>query len=549
MAGLVPAIHAFVLDQGVDARHKAGHDNWKIHASAGSLMHAPGTQQRGPLEASIFVEALRAHAGAFVAGALIAHAILWTLAPVLSEPTPSPKIALGLAAGREWLLGYPDLPPLAPWLLQCVYAATRSLVAVKMLGPAAVALTGWLVFALARRIVGERQGAIATLVMVSVHPVAFPVGALDSALVQMPLVAAGVLAWWRAVREGDQRAWLLLGLMLGLLPYAGALGIFLLVALIGLTLSTSTGRTTLRTHDSYGGALMAFVVFVLVAAPRVVWLVNHQFSGLIEDAAIEPLGAMKAYEAFGGALAGHLGLVVLVVIASPLLGGGREATIVSRAPLIGFTVATVIALATLPFVLAGIVATVLGLRVAIGAFAPLLLYSGLFAVVLAGDSLAIHRQRTAAFVVILFLLLPPLLDGLTGFVAPWVGNRGLAANWPAADVARTATEAFRARTGKRLEIVVADAVTASQVALASRDRPHAFPEGDRALAPWIKEGDLRAKGAVVIWPIFRGNTAPPAALAANLPLFVPEAPLTLSWVRPGRLDPVRLGWAIIPPAP
>jgi hypothetical protein len=27
MAGLVPAIHAFLYRQGVDARHKAGHDN------------------------------------------------------------------------------------------------------------------------------------------------------------------------------------------------------------------------------------------------------------------------------------------------------------------------------------------------------------------------------------------------------------------------------------------------------------------------------------------------------------------------------------------
>ena len=468
-------------------------------------MLAPKSQP-GPLEASIFVEALRAHAGSFVAGALIVHAILWTLAPALSEPTPSPKIALGLAEGREWLLGYPGLPPLAPWLMQAVYAATRSLIAVKMLGPAMVAITGWLVFAFARRIVGERQGAIAALVMVGVHPVAFPVGALDSALVQMPLVAGAVLAWWRAVREGDQRAWLLLGLTLGLLPYAGALGIFLLAVLAALTLATSTGRATLRVHDSYGGALMAFVVLVIVAAPRVAWLITHDFSGLIEDAAgTEPLG--------------------------------------------GFTLAAVFALATLPFVLAGIAATVLGMRTTIGAFAPLLLYSGLLAVVLAGESLHIHRQRAAALVAIMLLVLPPFLDALIGFVAPWVGNRGLPTNWPAAEVARTVTETFRARTGKRLEIVVADPVSASEVALASRDRPHVFPNGDPRLAPWIKDGDLRAKGAVVIWPIFRGNTAPPASLAANLPLFVPEAPMTLSWVRPGRLDPVRLGWAIIPPSP
>lgn len=513
-------------------------------------MLAPRSQ-RGPLEASIFVEALRAHAGSFVAAALIVHAILWTLTPILSEPTPSPKIALGLATGREWLLGYPGLPPLAPWLMQAVYAATRSIAAVKMLGPAMVAIAGWLVFALARRVVGERQGAIAALVMVGVHPVAFPVGALDSAVLQMPLVAGAVLAWWRAVREGNQRAWLLLGLTLGLLPYAGALGIFLLAVLAGLTFASSTGRATLRAHDSYGGALMAFVIVVIVAAPRVAWLVTHGFSGLIEDAAaVEPLGVIPAYEAFGGAIAGHLGLLVLIVIASPLLGGDRAAaTVVSRAPMTSFTLVTVFALATLPFVLAGIAATVLGLRTTIGAFAPLLLYSGLFAVVLAGESLHIHRQRAAAFVAIMLFMLPPLLDALIGFVAPWVGNRGLPTNWPAAETARAVTETFRARTGKRLEIVVADPVTASEIALASRDRPHVFPNGDAALTPWIKEGDLRAKGAVVIWPIFRGNTAPPAALAANLPLFVPEAPLTLSWMRPGRLDPVRLGWAIIPPAP
>jgi hypothetical protein len=33
MAGLVPAIHVFLCGQGVDARHKAGHDDGKVGAS------------------------------------------------------------------------------------------------------------------------------------------------------------------------------------------------------------------------------------------------------------------------------------------------------------------------------------------------------------------------------------------------------------------------------------------------------------------------------------------------------------------------------------
>src|SRR6185295_17989409 len=181
---------------------------------------------------------------------------------------------------------------------------------------------------------------------------------------------------------------------------------------------------------------------------------------------------------------------------------------------------------------------ILGLRTTMDAFAPLLLYSGLLAVVFAGDTLQIYRQYTAVSLAIVFLLVPPVLNVVIGFIAPWVGNRGLITNWPAQEVARNMTEIYRARTGKPLELVISSPVIASEIALASRDRPRIFPNADKALAPWIRDDTLRTKGAVVVWPVIRGNTAPPAALAASLPLFVPEAPLTLDWVRPGRLDPV-----------
>ena len=79
-------------------------------------MHA-SSPPPGPLTASIFVEALRAHAGRLVAGGLILHALLWTFALAISEPALDPKIAFGLALGREWPLGYPGMPVLAPSFL------------------------------------------------------------------------------------------------------------------------------------------------------------------------------------------------------------------------------------------------------------------------------------------------------------------------------------------------------------------------------------------------------------------------------------------------
>src|SRR5215510_7871116 len=81
----------------------------------------------GPLEASVFVEALRAIPAVFVAIALVVHAFLCAIAMHIAEPSPSPQMAVALVLGREWLAGYAELPPLAPWLSAAIFYETHSL--------------------------------------------------------------------------------------------------------------------------------------------------------------------------------------------------------------------------------------------------------------------------------------------------------------------------------------------------------------------------------------------------------------------------------------
>jgi hypothetical protein len=511
-------------------------------------MHAPRAQP-GPLDASILVEALRAHAGGFVAAALAVHAVLWTIVPLIGEPTPDPRIAVGLAAGRHWLLGYPGLPPLAPWVLHAVHGVVPSVPFLKALGPIAVALAGWYVFGLARRIAGDRQGALAALVMVGVYPVTFPVSALGSATIQMPLVAGMALAWWRAVAEKNPAAWLVFGIAGALAFYAGAQGVLVLALLLAVTAGTRSGRAMLRDQPR-APALTALVLFLLVAAPRLGWLAAHGFTGFYEDAGsgFGLHGGLDAYEALGAAFVGHLGLILLIVIGTPVLfaAGKSGAVPLTRAPLPGFAPAAVTALATVPVLLAGAAALALRMQTAAEAFAPLLLYSGLLAVVLAGDTVLICRQYLAAAVAAILLVLPPVLLVSADLALPWLG-RGLITNWPAERAARTMAGIFQTRTGRPLAIVIGRTLLASEIALAAPGRPLVFPGANPELAPWIGDA-LRAKGAVVFWPAARDNAAPPAALTARLPPFVAEAPLTLPWRRAGNLDPVVLGWGIIPPA-
>jgi 4-amino-4-deoxy-L-arabinose transferase-like glycosyltransferase len=504
-----------------------------------------------PLEASIYVEGLRARPGFFVAVLLLAHAAIWTLVAWFANATPDPKITVGLALGREWQLGYFDTPPLAPWLLEIAYQV-GGITAVYALGPLTVALTGWFVFSFARRIVGERHGALAMFLMVGVHPVAFPVGAFDSDIAQMPLVALAVLTWWVAITERSFGAWLLLGVTFGGLAYAGLQGLFVLITLVILTAASPQGRATLRDYQMQIAAVSALFIFTLLLTPRMIWLQNHGFAGATSD--LGQLGdrAVQADALVTGmsVLFGHVGLLVLVVLGSRLFAHDQDiAPVFVRPPLGKFSRAAAIALALLPGLLALGAAFLFGGQYPAVAAAPLVLYSGLLVIVLSGNALRVHRQRVVAVAALTLLFLPPALELATAYALPWVRAGDRFTNWPAADAARYVTDVYRTRTGKPFEYIVGGAATASAMALASRDRPHVFIDADSIRSPWASRDKIETQGAIVAWQVRGANTAPPAALAANLPPLVAEAPLTLRWVRPGNMDFVRLGWAIIPPKP
>ncbi len=244
-----------------------------------------------------------------------------------------------------------------------------------------------------------------------------------------------------------------------------------------------------------------------------------------------------------------MGLLVLIVLGSPLLASDRAtAPAFVRPPLDGFARRAIIVIALGPALAAGVAALVLQWKAPMVAAAPLLLYSGLLAIMLGGEVIKISRQRAAAFAAIVLLVLPPVLEAATNIISPWVAEVGRPTDFPAPEAARRMTDAFRARTGRPLRIVAGDTDMAAAIAFYSADRPRLFPGADSRRASWIGEAELAAAGAVVVWRAEGPGTAPPIELAARIPGLVPEAPLSLPWARPGRLDPVRIGWAILPPA-
>jgi 4-amino-4-deoxy-L-arabinose transferase-like glycosyltransferase len=500
----------------------------------------------GPLEASIFVEGLRAIPATFLAIGLIAHALLWAIATGIAEPSPPPQMAVALALGREWLPGYEELPPLAAWVSEAIFRATHSLFAIRLAAALCVAAAGWILFLFARRIVGDRQGAIAILLMVSIFPVAFPGSSLTNDLIQMPLAAAAILFWWIAAAERNPNAWIALGIILGTMTYAGPQGFALLAVFVMVTLLSSRMRAAISRFDAALCIACALLVFAFVAGPRMLWLYQNGWSNVFagSGAGIAAGEMLSPFRLTLNLVLGHFGFALLLFLATADVAKETAPVFVRERTALSSR-RSIILLAIVPALLVLLALYALGQSARQQFFVPLLMLSGVAAVLMGGERLTIRRQRLVGWIALIFLFAPVAMHFVFSFAPGWLGENR-AANWPAGAAARTFTEIYHTRTGRPLEYVIGERVHASQIAALSADRPRVYIDADMKRSPWIGDAEFRKKGGVVFWEIRGADSAPPAEYTSRLPAFVEEAPLRLPWARGGG-DPVRLGWAIVPP--
>lgn len=504
----------------------------------------------GPLEASIFVEALRAQPGAFLGLALSLYVLLWTIALTIAQPSPHPELAINLALGREWQLGYAGAPPLPVWIAEAIYYVTGSILVLKFAAALCVALAGWFIFLFACRIVGDRQGAIAVLLMAGVTPVAFPLASLNADVIQMPLAALAILFWWFAVGERRINAWPPLAIVLGAMFYAGPHPIILIVVFAAVTALAPRGRASLGRFDAMLSFVFSIFVFVFIITPRVLLLARNGFQNIFAaaESGIDPRGLSGPLEFPFSLIAGHFGLAILVFLATAYAVRAKENAPVFLRPaesLFARRAAIVVALAPAALALALVVALAQPARTA--AAASLIMLTGLLVVLLTGERLIVRRQRVVAITAAALLVLPPAMEIAFSFALPWFGEAARTTNWPAASAARSLTEIYRTRTGRPLEYIAGERTRAAQIAISSRDRSHVIADADLAKSAWIDAAHFKERGGIVFWEISGANVDPPGELILRLPAFVAEAPLRLPWVR-GGADPVRLGWAIVPPA-
>jgi hypothetical protein len=473
---------------------------------------------------------------------LALHFVVWTVLPALLYPNLPLDLIEALIYGREWQLGYDKLPPLPWWLVEIVYRLIGHDIAYYALAQFAVIGAFALVWSTARRIVEPSRALIAVLIIDGLHYFNYTAAKFNHDVIQLPLWALAGYSLHGALRQGHLRLWLLLGFAIGCALWAKYFIIMLALPLALFLLVDRDARRSLRT----AGPWLALALALFVMAPHVAWLIQNDFlpfayanaratpSRGILDHVLHPAVFAVGQAAF---------MIPALIIAAPLLWPRRQ-PVVPAPDVFDRRIVALLAF--------GPAATTMALSALSGRGTvamwgyPLWLFLGLWIVMEAKAALDPPRlARVLAIWAIVFAVFA--LAFIANYsVLPAFEHRYRAVFYPGDRLAEELARGFRAATGRPLAYVIGSMWDAGNVAHYAREQPRVLIDGNPRRAPWIDLGDLRSKGAVVVW-----TASDPAVVPAALRGVAGDAQVQQPLQLPFRHGDgmLNVGWAILRPQP
>jgi len=479
---------------------------------------------------------------------LALHVVVWTALPTLFYPNLPLDLIEALTYGREWQLGYDKLPPLPWWLVELVYRTVGVDAAYYALAQIAVVAAFAAVWLTARPLVGGVGALVAVLFLDGLHYFHFTAAKFNHDVIELPLWAFAGYAFHAALRRGRMAHWLLLGIAIGLSLWAKYFVVVLAAPLALFLLVDRDARRALAT----AGPWIALALALVVMAPHLVWLVRNDFlpfayasarsapsRGLI-DHVVHPLLFAVGQLAF---------MLPALLIAAAVVWPRRSAQDegppdAGKADAFDRRIVTLLAFG--PAVTTVAMSALSG-RGAIAMWGyPLWLFLGLWIVLYARTALEPARlTRIVAAWASVFVLFA-IVFAASYSVLPAIDHRYRAVFYPGDRLADELARRFRATTGAPLVYVIGTMWDGGNVAHYAREQPRVLIDGDWRRAPWIDLGDLRSKGAVVVWT-GSDPTVMPVGLRGVAGDAQIQPPFTLPFRRGDHV--LTVGWAILRPQP
>ena len=443
-----------------------------------------------------------AHTRTALPRSLVVFALLYLLAWVLVPPLLAPSFPLdvveSLGWGREWQWGYYKHPPLPPIALHVFYLAFGR-AGPFVLSQLCVALTLWLVWLTALRLVTRERALLATVLTMGVAFYTRPTLEFNHNIAQMPFWAA--IAYFYLAAWQDQRRWqwLALGLAAGLgLLCKYSMG-FLLLCLALFTVLTPARRLL-----KHSGPWLALLVLLLVIAPHVYWLQHHDWlpfayahdRGAIAAAGTPQMGAVR-FLLTQGLNHAPLALVLLVACAivvwrSPQQAGTGTLRLHCTQPLF------LLVLALGPGLLLALLGMA-GVRLRDMWGVPMWPFSGLLAAALLPDRWLRPLRPLVLRGMAVWLIGISILSGTYLLRVHELRHRPVRTDWPAAALAQQAQATWAGLSTCPLDLVAGEVWLAGLIAIDAHGQPSVVIPGDPRYSPWGSADRVLQRGALEVW--------------------------------------------------
>lgn len=473
----------------------------------------------------------------------LAQALLWTAIPTLVHSAPPLDVVEMALWGREWVWATYKHPAFPAWAMEIGRIVTGSAHwPAYLFSQTAVVVTYVAVYRLGIGIFGpdrdgRRQALAAVLLTTALYYVSLPTPEWNHNVPQLAFYALVILSLWRATAGGGGiAAWIALGLVGGIgMHVKYSFGVLLAVAALWIVLHKRGA------HLKTAGPWLGLVVFLVVIAPQIVWLVDNDFLPL-EYARSRAAGVSVSGPLvfLGAQLLAHAGMVVLALVAGLFVFRLPSRRNADRPTGTGFLMLLGLGPSLL---MAGLgLFAGFGLKTMWGL--PMFTLSGLIIVALTRHRLTVDALRRLAVGAAILIVALPLGHGLYVGLGGRVLEKPLRVQWPQKEIAATLQAAWASATAAPLKIVAGHEWTAGLVALNAPDLPSIMTYGSTELAPWVTSERIAREGVLVVWQD-HGNVAPAwaVALAGDRPF----TPVSFAWPGFPRRPELRLRYAVVPP--
>src|SRR5579863_2289144 len=167
---------------------------------------------------SLVIELIRARPRLVVWLVVLLQAGLWLLVPMLLYRSPPGDLAAALALGREYQVGTDLGPPLAFWLADVAFrAAGNHMFGVYLLAQLCSVATFWILYLLARAIVGGQQAVLVVLLTMTILAFSSPGVEFGPLVLARPLWAIFLLHSWQLIGQNRRNVWFAWSIDAGLL--------------------------------------------------------------------------------------------------------------------------------------------------------------------------------------------------------------------------------------------------------------------------------------------------------------------------------------------